>query len=313
MRVIFMGTPDFAVPTLQSLINSKHEVCAVVTQPDRPKGRHGQPVFSPVKETAVAAGLPVLQPAKLREEGVYEALAAYQPDVIVVAAFGQIVPERILNLPPYGCINVHGSLLPKYRGASPIQWAIAEGEKETGITIMQMAKGLDTGDMLLQKAIPLTGTETGGSLFDELAGMGGPLVLEVLDGLAAGTITPVPQNDAEATYVTMLTRESGAISWREPAAVIERKVRAFNPWPACYTELEGQTLKIWAAHVEDRDANALPGAVVDTAGGVLRVQTGEHILAVTELQLAGKKRMDTASFLRGFAVKPGTRLGEADS
>ena len=235
MRVIFMGTPDFAVPTLQSLIDSEHEVAAVVTQPDRPKGRGNHLQMPPVKELALKHEIPVLQPERIRRPEVLPLLEAFRPDVIVVAAFGQIIPASILKLPRFGCLNVHASLLPAYRGASPIQWAILNGDEKTGITIMQMNEGLDTGDILLQQERVLTGEETGGSLFEDLSALGGPMILKALKGLEEGTLHPVPQDEEQASHVSMLTKAMGHIDWTKEAVVLERWIRGLNPWPANFS------------------------------------------------------------------------------
>ena len=244
MKVIFMGTPDFAVGTLKKLIASEHEVVGVVTQPDKPKGRGKAMQFTPVKEVAVEAGIAVFQPRKVRDPEVVETLRGLNADVIVVVAFGQIIPESILTLTPYGCINVHGSLLPKYRGAAPIQWAVINGEKESGITTMQMDAGLDTGDMLLKKVVPLSLDETGGSLFDKLSAAGADLLLLTLEKLEKGELIPEKQGESPTEYAKMLTKEMGNIDWTRDAVSIERWIRGLNPWPSAYTGLEGKTLKI---------------------------------------------------------------------
>lgn len=309
MRVVFMGTPDFAVPTLNTLIASRHEVAAVVTQPDRPKGRGKHLTMPPVKETALAHGIPVLQPERIRHPEVYEQLKDLKPDVIIVAAFGQIIPGNILTLPRYGCLNVHASLLPKYRGASPIQWAILNGDDKTGITIMQMQEGLDTGDILLQQEVALTGKETGGSLFDTLSGLGGPLVLQALSGLEAQTLTPVAQDEEQATHVRMLTKAMGQIDWKQPAATIERLIRGLDPWPAAYTTFGGKTLKLWKAGVVPSEETAPCGTVLAIQKDGFVVQTGKNALLVLEVQLEGKKRMEAAAFLRGVHLDAGILLG----
>ena len=248
MKVIFMGTPDFAVGTLEALVKSEHEVVAVVTQPDKPKGRGKAMQPTPVKEVAIRENIPVLQPRKVRDPEVVEELRTFDADVIVVVAFGQLIPKSILTLTKYGCINVHGSLLPKYRGAAPIQWAVIDGEKESGITTMQMDEGLDTGDMLLKKVIPLEKEETGGSLFDKLSVAGAELLLETLDALEKGMVTPEKQSKESPTaYAKMLTKDMGAIDWKKDAVSVERLIRGLNPWPSAYTHIHGKTLKIWRA------------------------------------------------------------------
>ena len=309
MKIVFMGTPDFAVPTLEALYQSRHEVVAVVTQPDKPKGRGKAMAMPPVKEKALEYGIPVYQPVRVRkDEAFFEELTKIQPDVIVVIAFGQILPERILNLPKYGCINIHASLLPKYRGAAPIQWAVIDGEKESGVTTMMMDVGLDTGDMLEQKAIPLDEKETGGSLFDKLSALGGSMILSTLKGLENGTITRTPQGESGTSYAKMLTKEMGHIDWTKDAVSIERLVRGLNPWPSAYTLYAGKTMKIWSAEVTDLPGERAPGKIHVTKDRLF-LETGEGVLDVKELQLEGKKRMDTASFLRGFQMEDGSFCG----
>ena len=310
MRVIFMGTPDFAVGTLQALLESDHEVAAVVTQPDKPKGRGKAMQFTPVKEVAVEANIPVLQPTKVREEQVVEELRTYSPDVIVVVAFGQLIPKSILEMPKYGCVNVHASLLPKYRGAAPIQWAVIDGEKKSGVTTMQMDEGLDTGDMLLTEEVMLDPQETGGSLFDKLSKVGAQLLLKTLDALEDGSVTPQKQ-PAESTtaYAAMLNKKMGEINWNQSAVQIERLVRGLNPWPSAYTHLAGKTLKIWKTTIHPSDGvKREPGCVLMMDKKHFGVQTGEGILEIQELQLEGKKRMTADAFLRGYQLEDGTRL-----
>lgn len=310
MRTVFMGTPDFAVGTLKALLASKHEVLAVVTQPDKPKGRGKAMQFTPVKTVAAEAGVPVYQPLRVREETFIAQLKELNPDVIVVVAFGQIIPKSILEMPKYGCVNVHGSLLPKYRGAAPIQWAVIDGETASGVTTMKMDAGLDTGDMLLKREIVLDKEETGGSLFDKLSAVGAELLIETLDALEAGTVTPEKQPEESPTpYAAMLTKQMGQIDWEKPAAVIERLIRGLNPWPSAYTHLGEKTLKIWRAHVETGTSmDAQPGKIMIVGKQQMAVQTGEGLLFIDELQLEGKKRMETDAFLRGFAVEQGTLL-----
>ena len=289
MRVVFMGTPDFAVPTLAALIEN-HEVVGVVTQPDKRKGRGKAMAFTPVKEKALEYDIPVYQPVKVGEEEFIETLRGLDPEVIVVAAFGQILPESILNMPKYGCINVHASLLPKYRGAAPIQWSIIDGEKETGVTIMYI--------------------ETGESLHDKLAAAGGPLLLEVLEKLEAGTAVRTRQNDEESCYAKMLTKDLGKIDWNKDAASIERLIRGLNSWPSAYTAFHDKTLKIWDADVEKENGSAQPGAVAKVTSDAIYVQTGEGLLKINEVQIQGKKRMPVKAFLLGHKVEEGTLLGE---
>ena len=308
MRVIFMGTPDFAVGTLNALVEADHEVLAVVTQPDKPRGRGKNLCCTPVKEEALRHGLAVCQPKKVRDPEFIETLRQLKPEAIVVVAFGQIIPKEILEMAPYGCLNVHASLLPKYRGAAPIQWAVIDGEKESGVTTMMMDVGLDTGDMLEQKAIPLDEKETGGSLFDKLSALGGSMILSTLKGLENGTITRTPQGESGTSYAKMLTKEMGHIDWTKDAVSIERLVRGLNPWPSAYTLYAGKTMKIWSAEVTDLPGERTPGKIHVTKDRLF-LETGEGVLDVKELQLEGKKRMDTASFLRGFQMEDGSFCG----
>lgn len=307
MRIVFMGTPDFAVPALKALAEGGHEIAAVVTQPDKPKGRGGKMQFPPVKEAALELGITVYQPARVKEPEFWEQLKQLQPEVIVVAAFGQILPKVILELPKYGCINIHASLLPKYRGAAPIQWAIIDGEKETGITTMQMNAGLDTGDMLERVSVEIAADETGGSLHDKLAALGGPLILSTLEKAAAGTLVPVKQDDTQSCYAKMLDKKLGELDFSKPAAELERLIRGLNPWPSAYTRFRGKTLKLWRAEVVD-GYKGTPGEIVELTKDSIIIATGEKCLSVRELQLEGKKRMDTEAFLRGVSVEKGERL-----
>ena len=302
MRIVYMGTPDFAVPTLESLIKGGHEVIAAVTQPDKPKGRGKAVLMTPVKEKALEYNIPVYQPVKARDPEFIALLEVMNPDVIVVVAFGQILPKAILDIPKYGCVNVHASLLPKYRGAAPIQWAVIDGEEVSGVTTMQMDEGLDTGDMLEKVEYVLDPKETGGSLFDKLSTLGGELILSTLEKLENGTITRTPQGDAVTSYAKMLQKSMGKIDWSMEAVKIERLIRGLNPWPSAYTSLKGKTVKIWAAEVEEGQPTGNPGRVTVTKDQLL-VECGEGFLSITELQLEGKKRMDTAAFLRGFTVE----------
>ncbi len=308
MRIIFMGTPDFAVPALKALADGGHDIAAAVTQPDRPKGRGKAVTMSPVKEEAQRLGIPVLQPKKASDSDFIEAVRQIDPDAIVVAAFGQILPKAVLEIPKYGCINIHGSLLPKYRGAAPIQWAVINGEKTTGLSTMLMDEGLDTGDILETREIAIDDRETSGSLFDKLGAMSGELICSTLDGLVKGSITPVSQDDTQSSYAARLDKEAGEINWNNDAASIERLVRGLNPWPSAYTHLGGKTLKIWDADVVPEGDTALAPGTVKVSGNGLEVTTGGGTLIIKELQLEGKKRMDTASFLRGYHIEDGTVL-----
>ncbi len=306
MKLVYMGTPDFAVPALVSLVEAGHEVAAVVTQPDKPKGRGKAVQMTPVKEKALSYGIPVYQPIRVKkDEEFFNILKEIQPDAIVVAAFGQILPKEILDLPRYGCVNIHASLLPKYRGAAPIQWAVIDGEKESGITTMMMDVGLDTGDMLDQLIIPLAEDETGGSLFDKLSEAGGPLILETLKKLENGTAVRTPQPENGATYAGMLDKSLGNIDWTRSATELERLIRGLNPWPSAYTHYGSKIMKLWAAGVLPENFEGKPGEIVKVLKDCFLVKTGEGTLAVKELQLEGKKRMDAGAFLRGFPLKEG--------
>ena len=297
MRVVFMGTPDFAVGTLKAIIEAGHDVAAVVTQPDKPRGRSKSLVFSPVKEEAVAHGITVLQPERARDEAFVEELRTYNADVIVVVAFGQLLPASIINMPRYGCINVHASLLPKYRGASPIQWAVIDGCEYSGVTTMKMDEGLDTGDILMVEKVKLDAKETGGSLFDRLSDVGAHLLVKTLEGLEAGTITPVKQDDSESTYVKMLHKSFGKMDFNKSAAELERLI------------------KIWDADVVDNISEVQtdevkPGQIVSVGKNTFAIACGQGYLVVNEVQLEGKKRMDSGSFLRGNQLEAGVMLGE---
>lgn len=310
MRVIFMGTPDFSVGTLEALIEAGHEVCLAVTQPDKPKGRGKEMQFPPVKETAIRYGIPVFQPQKVRALDCIEYLKGFQAEACVVVAFGQILPKEILKMTPYGCINVHASLLPKYRGAAPIQWAILSGESVTGVTTMQMDEGLDTGDMLLKTEVIITEEETGESLHDKLAKAGAKLAVETLKELEAGTLCPQKQGESPTPYARMLDKNMGNIDWSKSAVQIERLVRGLNSWPSAYTYWNGKVMKIWKAGVKSEETGnttkkAEPGEVLDVGKDYFSVQTGQGILMVKEVQLQGKKRMGTDAFLRGNALDSG--------
>ena len=309
MKIIYMGTPDFAVEALEALASSRHEVTAVFTQPDKPKGRGKAMQFTPVKEVALRENIPVYQPKKVRDPEVIQKIRELAPDVLVVVAFGQIIPQEILDIAPYGCINVHGSLLPKYRGAAPIQWAVIDGEKESGVTTMQMDAGLDTGDMLLKTVVPLDEKETGGSLFDKLSKAGADLLLETLDALENGTVTPQKQGESPTAYAKMLTKDMGAIDWNRPAKELERLIRGLNPWPSAYTFLNGKTLKVWKCAVERAECGKeAPGTIIGVDKSGIHVACGSDTLILKEVQLEGKKRMETDAFLRGYQVTAGTML-----
>jgi methionyl-tRNA formyltransferase len=308
MNIIFMGSPDLAAVVLDKLVHSEHKVLAVVTQPDKPKGRGNQVLSTPVKELAARYDIPVLQPNRVREEGFFPVLKGINPDAIVVAAFGQIIPKTILDLPKFGCINVHASLLPKYRGSAPIQWSIINGEEKTGITIMHMDAGIDTGDMIIKAEVPIDAKETGGSLHDKLAVCGGELLLKALALIENGTAPREKQKDEESSYVKILDKSMGLIDFNRTAVEIERFIRGLNPWPSAYTYLEGKTLKIWDADVVDTKADGKPGEIIAVTKDSLLIKTAKGELAVKELQLEGKKRMSAEAFLRGYPVVSGTTL-----
>ncbi|HIT60117.1 MAG TPA: methionyl-tRNA formyltransferase [Candidatus Fimousia stercorigallinarum] len=309
MRVVFMGTPDFAVPTLQAMIDH-YDVIAVVTQPDKPKGRGKSVAFSPVKEKALEYKIPVYQPVKAREPEFVEKLKKLDPDVIVVVAFGQILSKEILEIPKYGCINGHASLLPMYRGSGPIQWVVINGEKETGITTMRMDEGVDTGDMIEKVVVPIDSKETGGSLFDKLKEVSAQLMVSTLKKIENGTAVYTPQGDGKTCYAPMLTKKMGDIDFSKPAQQIECLIRGLNPWPSAYTKLHGKSLKVWDADVVKGRPDVEPGTILEVTKETIIVQTGEDALALREIQLAGKKRMNTSAFLLGYRVSAGEKLGE---
>lgn len=312
MRIVFMGTPDFSVGTLEALVAAGHEVVLAVTQPDKPRGRGKEMQFSPVKECAVKHGIPVFQPKKIREPENVEFLKNYPADISVVIAFGQILPREILEMYPYGCINVHASLLPAYRGAAPIQWAVINGESESGVTIMQMDEGLDTGDMLAKVRVPLEEKETGGSLHDKLAEAGAALCVETLDRLERGEVTPEKQGETTTAYARMLMKEMGEIDWEKPARETERLIRGLNPWPSAYTYWNGKMMKVWDAEVLETESGENPGTVTAVEKDSFLVQTKEGQLRILALQIPGKKRMDTSAFLRGYPVQKGLCLGRTE-
>lgn len=310
MRIVFMGTPDFAVGSLQALCESgKHEILAVVTQPDRPKGRGNKLLQTPVKEYALAQGLTVYQPQKVKTPEFVELLHELQPELIVVAAFGQFLSKEILELPKYGCINVHASLLPKYRGAAPIQYAIIKGEKESGVTIMQMDIGMDTGAMLDKVVVPIAENTTMGELHDALREQGATLLLQVIDKIAAGTAVAEPQDDAQATYATLLDRSMEHIDWSKTAQEVHNLIRGFNPAPSTFTKLpNGKSLKIWGSKMTDQSSAAAAGTVIETGKHSLFVACGEGVLEITEVQPESKKRMPAQVFLNGRGVQEGDLL-----
>jgi len=307
MKIIFMGTPDFAAASLEALIASRHEIQAVVTQPDKPKGRKGELTPSPVKVIAKREGIKVYQPLKVRDEDFVKTLRAYNPDVMVVVAFGQIIPLSILKMPKYGCVNIHGSLLPKYRGAAPIQWAVLDGEKETGITTILMDEGIDTGDILLKKTIKIDADETSGSLFDKLMALGAKTILETLDELEKGSLTPTKQGESPTAYAKMLTKAMGLIDFTRSAKELDCFVRGMNPWPSAYTLLAGRTLKLWKVRAVEGGGKA--GSVIGIDKESFTIACGEGAIEVLEVQLEGKKRMSAGDFLKGSTLNIGQELG----
>ena len=310
MRIVFMGTPDFAVGSLQALCESgKHEILAVVTQPDRPKGRGNKLLQTPVKEYALEQGLTVYQPQKVKTPEFVELLHELQPELIVVAAFGQFLSKEILELPKYGCINVHASLLPKYRGAAPIQYAIIKGEKESGVTIMQMDIGMDTGAMLDKVVVPIAENTTMGELHDALREQGAALLIEVIDKIAAGTAVAEPQDNEQATYATLLDRSMEHIDWSKTAQEVHNLIRGFNPAPSTFTKLpNGKSLKIWGSKMTDKSSAAAAGTVIETGKHSFFVACGEGVLEITEVQPESKKRMPAQVFLNGRGVQEGDLL-----
>lgn len=308
MQVVFMGTPQFAVPILEEIIKAGHEVKAVITQPDKPKGRGKAVSISEVKEAALRYDLPVFQPVKIKEDDAVAFLEKVGADIFVVAAFGQLLSKRILTIPKYGCINVHASLLPKYRGAAPIQWSIIDGEKETGVTIMQMDVGLDTGDMMLKEAIPIEKDEIGQTLHDKLSVLGARLCVEALDLIENNKIKKEIQDNDKSCYAKMLTKELGKVDWSKKAVELERLVRALNPWPSVYSTYHGKTIKIWSAQVLMETVEGSFGEIVRVDKHLIYVKTGEGLLGLKEIQLEGKKRMSVESFLLGAKVQVGEIL-----
>lgn len=305
MRVVFMGTPDFAVPSLEALVEAGYQVALVVTQPDRPKGRGKKAAFSPVKESALNLGLPLLQPEQVRGDDFLNQLKSYCPDVVVVVAYGRILPPAVLALPKFGCINVHASLLPNYRGAAPIHRAIINGESLTGITTMYMDEGLDTGDIILQKETPISRTDTVGDLHDRLAADGADLLVETLALTVQGLAPRAPQT-GESSYAPMLTLQDELIEWQEPAETIYNRIRGLNPWPGARTYLDGKVLKIWRAEVFDEvNSQGFPGQILGVRREGLLVCASGNSLLITELQFQGSKRLSTADYLRGHKTPEG--------
>ena len=311
LRLVFMGTPAFACPTLQRLIERGEDILAVVTQPDRPKGRGQQLAPPPVKVLAERHGIPVMQPAKVRAPEFIELMKELAPDLIVVIAFGQILPKTLLEIPRHGCINVHASLLPRYRGAAPINWCIINGETETGVTTMQMDVGLDTGDMLLKKSTPIDPEEDSSSLHDRLAAIGAEALAETLDLLLAGGLVPAKQDDALSCYAAMLKKEDGLIDWGKGAQAIKNLVRGVTPWPGAFTHLHGKTLKVYRVGVAN--GSGAPGTVLRADRNGLEVACGSGSVVLEELQLEGRKRLAATEFLAGYKIEPGVVLGNKDA
>jgi methionyl-tRNA formyltransferase len=310
-RIIFFGTPSFAVLTLQNLLQGQDEVVAVVTQPDRGKGRGQKVSPSPVKEFTLQhkkGELLIFQPESVKEEAFQECLRDLHPDLFVVVAYGQILPKSLLKIPKYGGVNVHASLLPKYRGAAPIAWAILTGEKMTGVTTMIMDEGMDTGDILLQAEIPIVKDETAESLHNRLASSGAQLLVETLEKMKAGNIRAIPQDHSKATYAPLLKKEDGQIDWRNEAEEIDRKVRAFNPWPGAFTSLKGQLLKVYRGGLRERTTKGKAGTVIWVGSDFIEVETGKDSFLIKEVQLEGKRRMNVKDFLSGHPITVGAIL-----
>jgi methionyl-tRNA formyltransferase len=311
MRIVFMGTPDFAVPTVEALLRSGDQVVGIVCQPDKPKGRGQELTPSPVKKVALREKISLLQPTKMKDPAFLDALRSWQPDLIVVAAFGRILPPTVLDMPLQGCINVHASLLPKYRGAGPIQWAIINGEQETGITTMRMDVGMDTGDILLQERLAIQPEETAGLLSPRLAELGARVLIDTIRQLKAGTLTSHPQDHTQATLAPLLKKEDGLIDWKRTAAEIANRIRGMTPWPGAYTYADHGRWIIWrAAAINDQQAHEPPGTIVPTTRDALLVATGGGHLAITELQPANGKRMTVSQYLAGHRIAPGFVLGQ---
>ncbi|MBI5585067.1 MAG: methionyl-tRNA formyltransferase [Deltaproteobacteria bacterium] len=308
-RLVFMGTPDFAVPSLEKLVANKEQVVAVFTQPDRPKGRGRSLAHSPVKETALRHNLPVVQPPTLRDPEVRENLSALRPDVLVVVAYGLLLPQAVLDVPTWGAINVHASLLPRYRGAAPIQWAVISGEEETGVTTMHLDAGLDTGDILLQHPTPIRPDDTSQTLQDRLKVLGGELLLETLQALRWGTLQPVKQDPDRATYAPPLKKDQGQLDWSLSAPELDRWIRGLSPWPKAFTSLRGKRLIIHRAEPVPSTASGEPGAIVSWDSTAIQVLTGQGILALSEVQMEGHRRLRSGDFVKGFPLQIGERLG----
>jgi methionyl-tRNA formyltransferase len=302
LSIVFAGTPEFSVPALEALVASRHQVVAVYTQPDRPAGRGQQLTMSAVKQCALTHGLPVEQPKTLRDPAAVERLASWRPDVMVVVAYGLILPASVLQIPRLGCLNIHASLLPRWRGAAPIHRALQAGDTETGVTIMQMDVGLDTGPMLLERVTPIDSTDTGSTLHDRLAQLGAEALIAALDGILDGSLTPRPQPEAGATYASKLRKEEALIDWNKSTAEIDRQIRAFNPWPVAETRWNGQQLRIWQAGPSQVQRKAGPGTVIDADASGIHVATGDGAIALTRIQLAGRRAVTAAEFRNAHRI-----------
>lgn len=308
LKIIFMGTPDFAVASLEALLKGPDKVVAVVSQPDKKQGRGKKLAAPAVKKTAIAAGIPVLQPEKIKTQEFLDELSAYEPDLIVVAAYGRILPASVLQLVPLGCINVHGSILPRYRGAAPIQWAVINGDKQAGVTIMQMDEGMDTGDILHIAAIEVDENETAGGLFWKLAELGGVALVDTIEKLKQREIIPIPQDDNEATHAPMLNKADGHIDWNQPASTIHNRIRGLDPWPCAFSFLGKERLRLFVPEVIHMDNSSQPGTVIRADKTGLLISTADNCLLIKELQPEGKKRMKAADYLNGHPIAGGTVL-----
>lgn len=309
MKIVFMGTPEFAVPCLQKIIDEGHEVLAVVTQPDKPKGRGKKLAMPPVKELALKYNIDVYQPLKAREESFVEKLKEINPELIVVVAFGQILPKSILDIPKFGCVNVHASLLPKYRGAAPLNWVIINGEEKTGVTTMYMDVGLDTGDMILKSEIPLDDEITAGELHDKMMVQGAEVLKDTIDLISKGEAPREKQNDEETCYSPIMDKSLGNIDWSKSATDIHNLIRGVNPWPSAYTTYDKQTMKIWKTKVLDKLSEKTPGTILSVDKDGIEVSTGDKVLQISEIQMSGKKRMIVSEYIKGNDISTGIVLG----
>ncbi len=307
MKIMFMGTPEFAVPSLEKLINSRHEVISVVCQPDKPKGRSKTPIAPPTKVVAEKYLIPVLQPQKIKTEEFHDEVKSIKPDLIAVVAYGKILPKDILEFPKYKCINVHASILPKYRGAAPINWSIVRGETETGVTTMLMDEGMDTGDILLIEKVKIAADQNSNELANKLSEVGPELLLKTIDLVEKDEITPIKQNDEEATYAPLMRKEDGKIDWNKSAEEINNLIRGMQPWPNAYTTLDGKNLKIFKAEI--KEGNGKPGEIALAGKESLKVATGKNLLEIKELQIEGSKRMNIEDFQRGRKLEEGAVFG----